>query len=221
MIKLVNLWKYFKDWNDQIEILKDVNLEINSWEFISIIWPSWSWKSTFLNLLSGLDREYSWDIYINDINLKTLTNDEITAFRWRNISYIFQNFKLIENLTIKENVDLIIDLNNLERNFSTDVILEKVWLLDKKDNYVFNLSWWESQRVAIARAFVWKTPIMFLDEPTWALDYKNKKNIMNLINSLHKDTLNTILMITHDLEVAKISDRIYDLHNSTFNLYND
>lgn len=209
MIKITNLKKYFQVSNEKIEIFKDLNLQIESGSFIAIIWPSGSGKSTFLNLLSGIDRKFEGSLEIDNQDISALKDDEITEFRGKNLSYIFQNFKLVENLTVWENVDLIVELNNLERNFSTDEILKIVGLSSKKDVYAFYLSWWESQRVAIARAFVWKTKILLADEPTGALDSKNKKIIMDLILELHKKIKNTIIMITHDDEVAKLAQEIY------------
>lgn len=215
MIELKKLNKFFLTSNWKVEIFKNLDFSINSWEFISLIWPSWSWKSTFLNMLSWIDRDFEWNIFIDEKDISKLSDNEITSFRWKNISYIFQNFKLIENLTVKENIDLIVELNSLERNFETDEILKIVWLESKKDSYVFNLSWWESQRVAIARAFVWKTNILLADEPTWALDVKNKKIIMDLILELHKKIKNTIILITHDDEVAKLTQKTYKLANES------
>lgn len=215
MIELKKLNKFFLTSNWKVEIFKNLDFSINSWEFISLIWPSWSWKSTFLNMLSWIDRDFEWNIFIDGKDISKLSDNEITSFRWKNISYIFQNFKLIENLTVRENIDLIVELNSLERNFETDEILKIVWLESKKDSYVFNLSWWESQRVAIARAFVWKTNILLADEPTWALDVKNKKIIMDLILELHKKIKNTIILITHDDEVAKLTQKTYKLSNES------
>lgn len=216
MIKIKNLSKNFWKGSEKVEIFRDLNLEIEEGSFISIVWPSGSWKSTFLNILSWIDTDFSWKLEVFSFDFKTKNENEITSFRWKNISYIFQNFKLIDNLTVRENVDLVIELNDLERNFSTLEILKLVGLETKADNYVFNLSWWESQRVAIARAFIWKTKLLLADEPTGSLDTKNKKIIMDLINSLHKKTKNTIVMITHDDDVAKISDTVYKMND--FNL---
>lgn len=209
MIKIEKLKKYFQVSNEKIEIFKNLNLQIESGSFIAIIWPSGSGKSTFLNLLSWIDRSFEGSLEIDNQDISALKDDEITEFRGKNLSYIFQNFKLVENLTVWENVDLIVELNNLERNFSTDEILKIVGLSSKKDVYAFHLSWWESQRVAIARAFVGKTKILLADEPTGALDSKNKKIIMDLILELHKKIKNTIIMITHDDEVAKLAQEIY------------
>lgn len=216
MIKIKNLSKVFWKDSEKVEILHNLNLEIKEWSFISIVWPSGSWKSTFLNMMSWIDTDFTWSLEVFSFDYKTKNENEITTFRWKNISYIFQNFKLIDNLTVRENIDLVIELNDLERNFSTLEILKLVGLETKADNYVFNLSWWESQRVAIARAFVWKTKLLLADEPTGSLDTKNKKIIMDLISSLHKKTKNTIVMITHDDEVAKISDIVYKMND--FNL---
>lgn len=208
MIKIIHVKKQFWIWEMKVEIFNDLNLEIKSWEFVGIIWPSWSGKSTFLNMISWIERDFEWIVEIEWKNISKLSDDEMTEFRGENLSYIFQNFKLVENLTVGENIDLIIELNHLERNFSTDEILKIVWLSSKKDVYAFHLSGWESQRVAIARAFVGKTKILLADEPTGALDIKNKKIIMDLILELHKKIKNTIIMITHDDEVAKLSDII-------------
>jgi len=216
MIKIKNLSKVFWKNSEKVEIFRDLNLEIKDGSFISIVWPSGSWKSTFLNMMSWIDTDFTWSLEVFSFDYKTKNENEITSFRWKNISYIFQNFKLIDNLTVRENIDLVIELNDLERNFSTVEILKLVGLETKADNYVFNLSWWESQRVAIARAFVWKTKLLLADEPTGSLDTKNKKIIMDLISSLHKKTKNTIVMITHDDEVAKISDIVYKMND--FNL---
>jgi len=210
MIKIKKISKEFPN----TKIYKNLDLEIESWEIVSIVWPSWSGKSTLLNLISWLDMDFSWDIEISWKSLKKIKSDEkMTKFRWKNISFIFQNFNLIENLTVEENIDLVIDINKIERNYSTKEILKLVWLENKKNEYPFNLSWWEKQRVAIARAFVWKNKLLLADEPTWSLDSDNTKNIISLIKKLNKKTKNTIVLITHDMEVAKIADRIFELKN--------
>jgi len=209
MIDIQNLDKNFISSENTVEIFSWLNFTLEAGDFISVIGPSGSGKSTFLNLLSGIDRDYTWDISLGGKSIWGLSDTQMTEFRGKNISYIFQNFKLIENLTVGENIDLVVELNNLERNFSTQEILEIVWLSPKIDTYVYNLSGGESQRVAIARAFVWKTKILLADEPTGALDSVNKKIIMDLIVQLHTTIQNTIVLITHDPEVAELSRRSY------------
>lgn len=218
MIEIQKLQKYFGVWQNKVSIFEDTNFSLESWEFIAVIGPSGSWKSTFLNILSGIDREYSGSVKIWGEEISKLSDSKMTNFRGKNISYIFQNFKLIENLTVRENIDLIIDLNKLERNFSTEEILKIVGLEQKIDSYVYTLSGGESQRVAIARAFVWKTKLLLADEPTWALDSANKKIVMDLIVTLQKQIGNTIVLITHDDEVANLADKVYRVHAGNLEL---
>ena len=188
-----------------------MDFHIGKWDFVSLLWTSGSGKTTFLNLVSGLDSFQKGSISVNWHSLESMTDDEKTAFRGKNISFIFQQFNLIDNLTVEENIDLIIELNQIERRYDTKDLLEIVGLWDKLKAYPYNLSWGEQQRVAVARAFVWKTPILLADEPTWNLDEANSKIVMNLIKKLHKDSKNTIVMITHDLEIAKIADKSFFL----------
>ena len=210
MIEINKLNKYYSStWVKDLVIYKDLDLSIKTWEFISILWTSWSWKTTLLNLISWLDTFNSWEILVWDNSVWNLSHEEKTKYRWKNISFIFQQFNLVDNLTVKENIDLVIELNSLERRYTTEEILKIVWLESKIDTYPFNLSWWEQQRVAVARAFVWKTPILFADEPTWNLDDANTKIIVDLIIKLHKETKNTIIMITHDKKIWSISDKTY------------
>ena len=214
MIKIKNLDKSYKWESKNITVIyKDLNLDINKWDFISILRTSGSWKTTLFNLISGLDDFESWELDVNTNLLSKMNNEQKTNFRWKNISFIFQQYNLIDNLTVAENIDLIIELNKLKRRYDTKEILKIVWLENKIDAYPYNLSWWEQQRVAVARAFVWKTPILLADEPTWNLDIENTKIIIELIKKLHNDTNNTIVMITHDLEIAKEADKIYNLEN--------
>lgn len=216
MIQIKNLTKTF--WNSQntVELFQDASLHIKKGDWIALIGPSGSGKSTFLNILSGIDRLYSGEVIIGDQDISELNETQITQFRGQELSYIFQNFKLIDNLTVEENIDLVIEMNHLERNFSTQDILKLVGLESKAKDYIFHLSGWESQRVAIARAFVWKTKLVLADEPTGALDAKNKGAVMDLISELHEKTNNTIVMITHDDEIAGYADRVYKMHDQKF-----
>jgi len=208
MIKAQKLSKSYKI------IYKDMDLKIKKWSFISILWTSGSGKTTFLNLVSWLDAVSSGSLEVNSQKLETLNDDEKTFFRGKNISFIFQQFNLIDNLTVAENIDLIIELNKIERRYKTEELLKIVGLEKKWDSYPYNLSGWEQQRVAVARAFIGKTPILLADEPTWNLDEKNSEIVMKLIKKLHKDSGNTILMITHDLDIAAQADMSYYLEKN-------
>ena len=215
MIKIKKLNKFYKIKNkSKISIYKNLNLDIKIWDFISILWTSWSWKTTLLNLIAWLDNFEKWELKVNNYLLSKMNNEEKTKFRWKNISFIFQQFNLIDNLTVWENLDLIISLNNLKRRYKTKEILKIIWLKNKIDSYPYNLSWWEQQRVAVARAFIWETPILLADEPTGNLDIENTNIIIDLIKKLHTETNNTIIMITHDYSIAKVADKIYNIENN-------
>lgn len=216
MINIEKLWKSYQNENKNDTIIyKDLDLKIPNGQFVSIVGKSGSGKTTFLNLLSGLDTFESGSLEISGKKLETLTDAEKTAFRAKNISFIFQQFNLIDNLTVWENIDLIIELNKLERRYETMELLKIVGLENKVDDYPYNLSGGEQQRVAVARAFIGKTPILLADEPTGNLDETNSKIVMNLIEKLHRESGNTIVMITHDPETAQLADISYHLEQNS------
>lgn len=216
MINIQKLCKsYTNDWGNDSIIYKDMDLKIKKWDFVSILWTSGSGKTTFLNLLSGLDTFNTGSIEIANQKLESLNDEEKTAFRAKNISFIFQQFNLIDNLTVEENIDLIIELNKIERRYDTQELLEIVGLWKKLKAYPYNLSGWEQQRVAVARAFVWKTPVLLADEPTGNLDSKNSDIVLDLIKKLHEESGNTIIMITHDMEIAKMADKSFFLEKNS------
>lgn len=200
---------------EQIKILEDMSLQIESWSFVALMGPSWTGKSTILNLITGLERPTHGTLTINNTQTSTLSNDAYTTFRWKTISFVFQQFHLLPQLTVGENIDLVVELNTLERRYTTQEILEKVWLVWRSDSYPSTLSGWEQQRVAVARAFVAKTPILLADEPTGNLDQATAQQIMNLMKSLHQEVENTIVMITHDRDIAEYANELYFLQNYT------
>ncbi len=218
MIELKNVTKKYIWENNTSTIYENLNFKINEWEFVAIVWRSWSWKTSLLNIISGLIDFEEWEVEIDKNKYSTMSRDKKTQFRWRNLSFIFQQFHLIPNLTVAENIELSLDINHIPERFSVDDILEKIWLTDKKNNYPFELSGWEQQRVAIARAFVWKTKVLLADEPTWNLDEKNANNIMKLLKELHKEAKNTIILITHDKNVAKYADTTYELNKNSLDI---
>ena len=218
MIEIKNITKKFGSWKNENSLYTWLNFNVESWDFIAILWSSGSWKTTLLNMISWLTNFNSWEITINSQKYSQMSWDALTKFRWSNMSFIFQQFHLIPNLTVKENIELPLDINWSKKRFSVKKILKKVWLENKINSYPFNLSGWEQQRIAIARAFISDTPILLADEPTGNLDEKNSKNIMDILTSLHTETKNTIILITHDLEVAKYANKQYELKNNSLHL---
>ena len=218
MIKLENITKKYIWENSQSTIYENLNFEVEQGDFIAIVWRSGSWKTSLLNIIAGLIDFDQWDVIINNKKYSNMSLNEKTKFRWKNMSFIFQQFHLIPNLSVAENIELTLDINKISARFTVDEILEKIGLADKKNNYPFELSGWEQQRVAIARAFVWNTDVLLADEPTWNLDEKNAQNIMELLKNMHKETKNTIILITHDMWVAKFANKVFRLENNTLNL---
>lgn len=206
MIEIKKLTKHFRlPDTSKLEIFGDLNISIASWEFIAVMWQSGQWKTTLLNILAGIDRDYVWEVHVLWKNLLSMSESEITQFRGKNISYVFQEYNLIDSLTVEENIELVLDINTIKRRYSTDEILTKVWLISKKKSYPSQLSGWEKQRVALARSFIGETSIILADEPTWSLDSQNAISVMELLRQLWKDTACTIIMITHSREIAEFA----------------
>lgn len=210
-------------------VLKNITLEIKPWDFIFLIGYSGSWKTTLIRSLIWDFKPESGDIILdNNMALyKWMTEDTLLNYR-RKIWVIFQDYKLLESKKVYENVAFAMEVCN----YSDEIIrkkvpeaLEKVWLLIKKDKYIFELSWGEKQRVAIARALVHDPEIIIWDEPTWNLDPETAKEIMNIFSDINKDW-KTIIMATHDenivnslkKRVVAFQDKeiIYDKEKSTY-----
>lgn len=146
-------------------------------------------------------------MFFDDTDIALLDEDARTRFRGKNVAFVFQQFHLVPNLTVEENVELTLGLNGLRRRFDTEAILGRVGLLGKEKRYPFELSGGEQQRVGIARAFIGEVPYLFMDEPTGNLDKKNADRVMDLIGELRRETEISILAITHDDSVAERADK--------------
>ncbi len=214
MLKLNNIKKSYKLWkNDSIEILKWINLEIKSWEFVAIVWPSWSWKSTLMNIIWMLDTPTSWEYFLNDKRVDNLKDSSQSLVRSKNIWFIFQNYSLLPRISALNQVMIPLEyawFTNKKSQELAKLYLEKVWLWDKLKNKPNELSGWQSQRVAIARALVVNPSIILADEPTWALDSKTWEEILNLFKEINKEW-KTVIIITHDQNIAKKAWRIINI----------
>lgn len=218
MITFTGVSKSFSTPEGNISILDTVSLTFEAWTFSCIMWPSGTGKTTFLNLIAGLESPQQWSISVQWTDISTLSDDQKTRFRGEHISFIFQQFYLLPQLTVEENIDLVIELNKLERRFTTAEILQKVGLGNRAHAYPSTLSGGEQQRVAIARAFAGKTPILLADEPTGNLDQTTAYKIMDLMRSLQQEVGNTIIMITHDPHMASYAQQLYTFENHQLHL---
>lgn len=214
MIEIIDLSKSFVLPDaSSLEIFDDMSLRIKSGDFVSIMGPSGQGKTTLLNILAGIERQYRWSTQVWWKNLEDMSDSEITRFRGKNISYVFQEYNLIDSLTVEENIELVLDINHIKRRYETDDILKRVWLTGKKKSYPTELSWWEKQRVALARSFVGEARLILADEPTGSLDEKNATRVMELLRDLWREAGCTIIMITHDEKIAQYAELHYTLKN--------
>lgn len=212
IIELENVHKsYFLDNWEEIEVLKWINLKIKKWEFVALMWESWGWKSTLLNIIACLHPLSSWSYHLEWDDIWEVKDEDILAFiRNKKMWFIFQQFNLLPKITALHNVSLPALYNwtsEKEREKRATELLEKVWLGNKLWNRPWELSWWQQQRVSIARSLINNPEILLADEPTWALDTITSMEVMEIIKSL-KYEWKTIVMVTHAPDVAKAADRI-------------
>jgi putative ABC transport system ATP-binding protein len=213
MITLKNISKSYTSHSEKVILFTDLDWQIETGSFTALMGASGAGKSSLISLIAGIISPDGGSIELGDTDITKLSRDEMIAFRGLHIAFIFQAFELIPNLTVTENIDLVLDISHAPPRYTTDEILERVGLVNKWNRYPTELSGGEQQRVAIARAFVSDVPYLFADEPTGNLDEANAKKIMELITELHAETENTIIMITHDRDIAGYADQTYRLHD--------
>lgn len=218
MITLKNISKSYTSKHEKITLFTGLDWKIETGSFVALMGASGAGKSSLLSLIAGIIQPDSGVIELGNTDITTFSIDEMIKYRGGHIAFIFQSFELIPNLTVTENIDLVLDISHAKRRYATHEIIEKVWLMGKWDRYPTELSGWEAQRVAIARAFVADVEYLFADEPTGNLDEGNANRIMELITTLHRETGNTIIMITHDRDIAHYADKTYRLHGGIMTL---
>lgn len=204
--------KIYKSGSRDLTVLKDIHFKLNEGESISIVGPSGSGKTTLLGLCAGLDGPSSGTITLCGEKLNDLSENERASIRNQNVGFIFQNFQLIPTLTAIENVMIPLELlGNKSAGKVAEGLLTRVGLADRMTHYPSQLSGGEQQRVSIARAFCNTPRILFADEPTGNLDDDTGQNIESLLFELNKEQKTTLVLVTHDLELAQRTDRIIRL----------
>lgn len=201
--------KIYGEGENSVHALDGVNLEVEKGEFLAIVGTSGSGKSTLLHMLGGLDRPSSGKIFVNGVDISKLKDDELTIFRRRKIGFVFQAFNLVPVLNVYENVILPMELDGekVDRAY-VDEILETLMLSAKKEALPNQLSGGQQQRVAIARALAFRPAIILADEPTGNLDSKTGQDVLSLLKVSAEKYSQTIVMITHNDEIAQLADRI-------------
>lgn len=210
LIKVMDLCKIYNPGENEVRALDHVNLEIDRGEFVAIIGQSGSGKSTFMNMLGCLDIPTSGKYYLNGTDVSTMSDNELSLVRNKEIGFIFQGFNLIPNLTAEENVELPLiyrGIDKKERKRLATEALEMVGLSHRIHHKPSEMSGGQQQRVAIARAIAAKPPVILADEPTGNLDSASSKEILNILRNLHKDG-RTVILITHDDGIAARAKRV-------------
>ena len=211
MIKLEHVHKYYKVGDEQLHVLNDVTVRITQGEFVGIMGPSGSGKSTLINILGFLDSKYEGKYSFNDESVSNLSDNQISKVRNSTVGFVFQDFNLIEQATVEENVRLPLLYRGLtprQTQAKVKQALEKVGLGDKLEKYPRHLSGGQKQRVAIARALVNSPKFIIADEPTGALDSKTSASIMDILYRLNHEDGVTIVMVTHDPTLTKYCSRV-------------
>ncbi|HEY0668428.1 MAG TPA: ABC transporter ATP-binding protein [Sphingobacteriaceae bacterium] len=209
ILKVKDLSKTYTSAGHTLHVLKDINFSVTEGSTLAIVGPSGSGKTTLLGLCAGLDRSSAGSVELNNIRIDQLNEDQRARVRNQYVGFIFQNFQLIPTLTALENVMVPLELRG-ERNIQERslALLDKVGLIDRANHYPSQLSGGEQQRVALARAFSISPKILFADEPTGNLDAETSGKVMKLIFDLNKESGTTLILVTHDMELASKTQRI-------------
>ena len=208
IVKTKNLKKYYRLGTHTVKALDDVNFAVREQEFVAIIGKSGSGKSTLLHMIGGLDTPTSGEVYVGDKALGKLSKEQLAIFRRRKVGFVFQSYNLVPDLNVYENVVLPIELDgkHIDREF-VDEILELLQLDEKREALPNTLSGGQ-QRVAIARAIASKPSIILADEPTGNLDTATSHDVMGLLKMVARQFKQTVILITHDQDIAQMADRI-------------
>ncbi|HAE92410.1 ABC transporter ATP-binding protein [Tissierella praeacuta] len=209
VVKVVDLCKFYGKGNTKVEALKNINLTIKQGEFVAVVGASGSGKSTLLHLLGGVDKPTSGKVYIDGVDIYDLSEKELAIFRRRKVGFIFQFYNLVPVLTAEENMllPLLLDEKKVNKEHFEELI-NVLGLHDRRNHLPNELSGGQQQRVSIGRALAYSPSIVLADEPTGNLDSKNSREIIDLLKISVRKYNQTLILITHDLNIASQADRI-------------
>ena len=214
ILRVENLNKSYGKGEAKVEALKNVNLSINKGEFVVIVGPSGSGKSTLLHLIGGVDKPTSGKVFINDVDIYNLKEKDLSIFRRRNVGLIYQFYNLIPVLSAKENILLPAELDNrkIDKEYLDD-LLNTLGLKERENHLPNELSGGQQQRTSIGRALINRPAIVLADEPTGNLDSKNSKEVIELLKLSVRKYKQTLIMITHDINIALQADRVITIED--------
>ena len=211
ILKIDSIEKYYGNKGNILKAIDDVSFEVQKGEFVGVMGPSGSGKTTLLNVIATIDEVSSGHIYLNGKDLTEINKKEIGRFRRENLGFIFQDFNLIDTLTIHENIALALTINKTNKNEidgKVNSVAKELGIEEILTKYPYEVSGGQKQRTACARALITNPKLILADEPTGALDSRSAQMLIEMISSLNKDFKATILMVTHDSFTASYCDRI-------------
>jgi len=198
----------------QVDVLKDISMVVDTGEVVAIVGSSGSGKSTLLSLLSGLDQPTKGRIWVQAEDITDKTEDELAPLRNRTLGFVFQSFHLVPSLTALENVTFPAELNGDPQAYAkAERLMRQVGIWERSGNFPHQLSGGEKQRVAICRALINDPQVIFADEPTGNLDSSNSTDILKLLFDLHREKQTTLVLVTHDMRIAKLAERVIPLED--------
>ena len=212
LLELQDIYLNYKTENTLVEVIKGVNLKINSGENVAVVGKSGSGKTSLIMLIAGLEKATSGKIIFEDQDISTYSEDELADLRKRKIGIVFQSFYLIPNYTALENVSLVLEINKIEdAQKKSAELLKQFGLKDRLNHFPSQLSGGEQQRVAIARSIILSPKLILADEPSGNLDSENSKLIINLLFKYSKQNNSSLILVTHDQSIAKECDKIIEI----------
>lgn len=213
MIRISNLHKFYGTKENRAEVLKGINLEIEDGKIICVLGPSGSGKSTLLNILGGIETIDEGDVSVFGEDIKNMSKKALENYRRENLGFVFQFYNLISDLNVLENVEVGKYLS--KKPLNTNTLLDELGLSEHKYKYPNEISGGQAQRASIARAMIKSPKLLICDEPTGALDYESAKDVLCLIENLNHKYHSTVIIASHNTQIAKMSDVILSLHNGS------
>lgn len=213
MLEIKNLTKSYRINNEKIDVLKSLNFNLDDGKVLCILGPSGSGKSTLLNIIGGIDRGDEGSVNVLGNELSNMKRKELEMYRRKHLGFVFQFYNLISDLNVRENIEVGAYLS--ENPIEIESLISNLSLENQAHNYPNEISGGQAQRTSIARAIIKKPKLLICDEPTGALDYESAKEVLNLIENLNKNYNATIIIATHNTQIAKMCDMILTLHDGT------
>ncbi|MGM9979622.1 MAG: ABC transporter ATP-binding protein [Clostridium sp.] len=214
ILKVENLCKEYGSGDNKVQAIKNMNFTVEKGEFVCIVGASGSGKSTLLHLIGGMDKPTNGRVIIDGEDIYSLDDDKLSAFRRRKVGFIFQSYNLIPVLTAEENINITVLLDNKKPDKKyIDGLIDTLNLSNRKNHLPNELSGGQQQRVSIARALANNPSLILADEPTGNLDRKNSQEVMELLIATVKKFNKTLILITHDIEIANLADRVIKIED--------